>query len=77
MRDWNGLLFFTSIYEWNRSIEGERKVVKIRIPDNTTEDRILLWDACLQEKLRPADLNLIYLADKYRLTAGTIIDCVE
>lgn len=77
MRDWNGLLFFTSIYEWNRSIEGERKVVKIRIPDNTTEDRILLWDACLQEELRPADLNLIYLADKYRLTAGTIRDCVE
>ena len=51
--------------------------MKVRIPDNTTEDRILLWDACLQEELRPADLNLIYLADKYRLTAGTIIDCVE
>ena len=30
-----------------------------------------------RKELRPADLNLIYLADKYRLTAGTIIDCVE
>ena len=77
MRDWNGLLFFTSVYEWNRGIHSGRKIAKVRIPENTTEDRILLWDTCLQRVLRPKDLNLTYLADKYRLTAGTIRDCVE
>ena len=77
LRTWQGVLFLTGTGEWDRRIHTERLIRKIRIPENTTEERILLWKSFLGERLFPEGLNLEYLADKYRLPAGHIRQSVQ
>lgn len=75
---WKGELYFTSDYEWNAKIRSpERKILKLRIPGTTTEERLLLWKAFLKEEERPEGLDLEYLADKYALSAGAVKNSVE
>jgi len=77
LHSWNGLLFLTSQYEWDRKIqEYGRKIHKLSIPETTTEDRMILWDMLLSQEERPADINLEFLSDKYVLSAGCIKNCV-
>ncbi|MCC2825456.1 AAA family ATPase [Faecalicatena orotica] len=77
LRTWQGVLFLTGGSEWDRKIRCERLIRKVRIPENTTEERILLWKRFLGEELFPEGLNLEYLADKYRLPAGHIRQSVQ
>ena len=77
LRTWQGVLFLTGGSEWDRKIRCERLIRKVRIPENTTEERILLWKRFLGEELFPEGLNLEYLADKYRLPAGHIRNSVQ
>ncbi len=73
MKEWNGTVFFTSEYEWNgKTAVFGRTVHKLQIPETTTEERIVLWENLLPEQDRPEGLNLEFLADKYRLPAGSI-----
>ncbi len=75
---WKGDLYLTSDYEWNGKIEtGGREVCRVRIPETSTEDRLLLWDAFLKEEERPEGLDLEYLADKYALSPKAVKDSVE
>lgn len=53
LRTWQGVLFLTGTGEWDRRIHTERLIRKIRIPGNTTEERILLWKSFLGERLFP------------------------
>lgn len=71
------MLFLTGGSEWDRKIRCEQLIRKVRIPENTTEERILLWKRFLGEELFPEGLNLEYLADKYRLPAGHIRNSVQ
>lgn len=77
LRTWKGLLFFTGTAEWNRRIRCSRIMRKVTIPETTTEERILLWKQFLRPELWPEELNLEYLADKYRLPPGHILDSVQ
>ncbi len=77
-RLWKGELYFASDYEWNAKIRSpERKVLKLQIPETSTEERLLLWDAFLKEEERPKGLDLEYLADKYALSAGAVKSSAE
>ena len=77
-RLWKGELYFVSEYGWNGKLRNtERKVLKLRIPETSTEERLLLWNAYLKEEERPEGLDLEYLADKYALSAGAVKNSVE
>ena len=74
---WHGTLILTSQYSWNRRIQDNgRNICRFKIPETTTEDRIILWKAMLLEEMVPEDLQLEFLADKYVLSAGCIKNCI-
>ena len=74
---WHGTLILTSQYSWNRRIQDNgRNICRFKIPETTTEDRIIRWKAMLLEEMVPEDLQLEFLADKYVLSAGCIKNCI-
>lgn len=74
---WNGILMFTSCYEWDRKIqEYGRPVRKLMLPETTTEERMILWNAMLEKEDIPEDMDIEFLSDKYILSAGCIKNCI-